>query len=544
MDKGFEQVEADKGKVFAAYANYTATLEQVVAFARLSTIRTQKQFADVFTERSSHRISSLLGYTVLIPIMLLALSLLGLAGIMGSWRFYTGSDRFDSRLSRRGATANVASSVLASAGYVALLLGSLLCFMTAFCFLVAFVAMFVCMGVFEDNDLRLLQAVPNLHYTTSFGSQQIVYSLHDILYKCRNDYPFFDAVNGSYLMAEKELSTKFSMSRRYDMAREVQNFHVDPTTLAKMEANTREVDNHASRFEKAVVTNRKETPDNVVQDIYDLRYNLSSLATKMTEAVGRISNLTKIENRLPISDALRSDNALLQKTFLRVFSKIFDHVVDVSPRCDTLLKIWNVIGGYTCTWVSAPMQGLWIACMFCVIGSSAIYHAFFNTERFLHKCAESTKDVHARRKRREEKFKYIRRKMKELEGKGTPKIDSGEKSDESSNSGNGSASNATTAETGNPSATRSSGPAPTSTTMPSAEPSGQANAGSATSASSQLARRSRADSMRTLSAESTLHSGQGSRSRLSAVGTKSRLPAENSTKTARNMTPRRRRDDE
>ncbi|VDO73157.1 unnamed protein product [Heligmosomoides polygyrus] len=292
-------------------------------------------------KKSSHRISSLLGYTVLIPIMLLALSLLGLAGIMGSWRFYTGSDRFDSRLSRRGATANVASSVLASAGYVALLLGSLLCFMTAsvvfffirFCFLVAFVAMFVCMGVFEDNDLRLLQvvvklddgfvlimnqvsfsrgipkvdsnvrlartsisvsapllgtyqclaphsdalAVPNLHYTTSFGSQQIVYSLHDILYKCRNDYPFFDAVNGSYLMAEKELSTKFSMSRRYDMAREVQNFHVDPTTLAKMEANTREVDvnllflfpssrggmyrfqNHASRFEKAVVTNRKET---------------------------------------------------------------------------------------------------------------------------------------------------------------------------------------------------------------------------------------------------------------------------------------------
>lgn len=41
--------------------------------------------------------------------------------------------------------------------------------------------------------------------------------------------------------------------------------------------------------------------------------------------------------------------------------------------------------------------------VFCVIGSSAIYHAFFNTERFLHKCAESTKDVHARRKRREEK---------------------------------------------------------------------------------------------------------------------------------------------
>ncbi|KAK6041839.1 hypothetical protein COOONC_20656 [Cooperia oncophora] len=96
---------------------------------------------------------------------------------MGGWKFRTGSDRLDSRKSRRGALAITAASALASAAYTSLIIGAMLCLMSAFCFLVAFGAMMVCMGLFKDDDLRLFHAIPNLQYHAKFGKQEVSYSL-------------------------------------------------------------------------------------------------------------------------------------------------------------------------------------------------------------------------------------------------------------------------------------------------------------------------------------------------------------------------------
>ncbi|RCN49598.1 hypothetical protein ANCCAN_04370, partial [Ancylostoma caninum] len=79
-------------------------------------------------------------------------------------------------------------------------------------------------------------------------------------------------------------------------------------------------------------------------------------------------------------------------------------VTDFSPQCENLLIIWNGLGKYVCRWIAEPAQGLWVACMFCAVGSIAIYHAFFNTARFLQDYAESTRQLYRHRRRRRKKI--------------------------------------------------------------------------------------------------------------------------------------------
>ncbi|KAK6049439.1 hypothetical protein COOONC_13056 [Cooperia oncophora] len=116
-----------------------------------------------------------------------------------------------------------------------------------------------------------------------------------------------------------------------------------------------------------------------------------------------------------------------------------NRAVNISPQCRTLMSIWDGLGGYVCDWISAPAQGLWVACMICALGSSAIYHAFFNTARFLHEYAESTREAFLRKKIRHKKLDYVHRKLGEH--RRTPKDDTAE---EMSHSLRGSTTNTAT----------------------------------------------------------------------------------------------------
>ncbi|XGW13369.1 hypothetical protein V3C99_000029 [Haemonchus contortus] len=292
-------------------------------------------------QKNCTRISDILGYTIYFPIILMILTTAGLAVIIGSWKFYLAdvfgsgnfyktSERFESLKSNHDILVRMAASALAGAGYVAMVIGALLCVIVAFCFVMAFAAMLVCMGFFVDDDLRLFNAVPNLQYRAKFGTQEIKYSLYYTFYKCKNGYQFFDATNGFRLMAATELEKKFQQSRRKDLALQLQKYHMTPGFV---------------------------------------------------------------------------EQALLQ------FSNLAKAVGELSPQCEHIMRIWFVLGGYVCEWISAPAQGLWVASMICVLASSATYHAFFNLARFLYEHTESAQEVYQREKLYLAKLDFVHRKM-------------------------------------------------------------------------------------------------------------------------------------
>ncbi|VDM63894.1 unnamed protein product [Angiostrongylus costaricensis] len=71
-----------------------------------------------------------------------------------------------------------------------------------------------------------VQAIPNLRYTANFGGQKVHYTLYETFYKCKNGYAFFDSLNGSDVMAAKQLR-QGAVFRRHGISRIVRNFHVD-----------------------------------------------------------------------------------------------------------------------------------------------------------------------------------------------------------------------------------------------------------------------------------------------------------------------------
>ncbi|VDO89082.1 unnamed protein product [Haemonchus placei] len=151
---------------------------------------------------------------------------------MAGWTFHMGRDRFDSRRSRRGAVAIVAASVLGGAGYTAMVLVAVLCVLVSFCFLVAFAAAVVCMGFFVDDYLRLFNAIPNLHNRAKLGTQGMNYSLHDTFYNCKNGHQFFDALNGSHIIAASEVKKEFQLLQRgEDLALELLENDVSPSHI-------------------------------------------------------------------------------------------------------------------------------------------------------------------------------------------------------------------------------------------------------------------------------------------------------------------------
>ncbi|WKY01675.1 hypothetical protein Q1695_015578 [Nippostrongylus brasiliensis] len=407
VEKGFRILENEKSMTLKKYGNISSTLKDVVAFVKISTINTQTEIVNVFTEREySRKVSSFLGYTLFFPLCLTLLSILGLAGILGSWKFYMGGDRDDAHRYRRGAVADAIGNIISSAAYSAMIIGSMLCFMTAMCFLLAFTTMLICTGMFRDNDLRLLQAVPKLHHTAVFGDQVVHYSLHDIFYKCKNGYAFFDAINGSHIMAETEVNKRFSNNRRYDVAREIRNFHVDHTIKNQIIGDNNDVKRllglHINYANQGALNSESEA---VKDAILSLRKQLGELTQGVDEFFSSTGNLDIL------SSTLKRKQQELKQRFLRAFSLLFKAVVDISPQCESLMEIWNTLGDYVCYCISFPTQGLWVACMICAIGSSAIYHAFFNTSRFLHDYAATTKEILDRRRKREQKFEYVRRQM-------------------------------------------------------------------------------------------------------------------------------------
>nr|CDJ97669.1 unnamed protein product [Haemonchus contortus] len=398
LDQGLKELDQDKQKAFEAIIEYKNAFSEAVAFFNESTTRVHREIAKVVSSKNCSRISDILGYMIYFPIILMILTTAGLAVIIGSWKFYLAdvfgsgnfyktSERFESLKSNHDTLVRMAASALAGAGYVAMVIGALLCVIVAFCFVMAFATMLVCMGFFLDDDLRLFNAVPNLQYRAKFGTQEIKYSLYYTFYKCKNGYQFFDATNGSRLMASTELERKLR-----------EEFILKGNAFLYTGLPLRDFDwRHAHEF---------------YQEFRDIIEPIQQLVSKSKNTLEQIGNtIAKKEFRDDQGKSLQKSVSTMYRSLLDAFSNIFKAVGELSSHCEHIMRIWFVLGGYVCDWISAPAQGLWVASMICVLASSATYHAFFNLARFLYEHTESAQEAYQREKLYLAKLDFVHRKM-------------------------------------------------------------------------------------------------------------------------------------
>ncbi|KIH42648.1 hypothetical protein ANCDUO_27365 [Ancylostoma duodenale] len=64
----------------------------------------------------------------------------------------------------------------------------------------SFIMMEICVGFFQDKDLRVFRVTESI-----IRQKDMTISVSEIFYKCKNEYTFFDALDGSRLMAEEEM---------------------------------------------------------------------------------------------------------------------------------------------------------------------------------------------------------------------------------------------------------------------------------------------------------------------------------------------------
>ncbi|KAK5977075.1 hypothetical protein GCK32_009443, partial [Trichostrongylus colubriformis] len=66
------------------------------------------------------------------------------------------------------------------------------------------------------------------------------------------------------------------------------------------------------------------------------------------------------------------------------------YAIDMSPRCDEIMSIWNDIGWYVCYLIAQPLSGIWVACLITAIASLIIYQAIFDATKYLKSVDAST----------------------------------------------------------------------------------------------------------------------------------------------------------
>ncbi|KAL6725878.1 hypothetical protein Aduo_007903 [Ancylostoma duodenale] len=78
----------------------------------------------------------------------------------------------------------------------------------------SFIMMEICVGFFQDKDLRVFRVTESI-----IRQKDMTISVSEIFYKCKNEYTFFDALDGSRLMAEEEMKDKIDFLHVRDAQR-------------------------------------------------------------------------------------------------------------------------------------------------------------------------------------------------------------------------------------------------------------------------------------------------------------------------------------
>ncbi|WKY01542.1 hypothetical protein Q1695_015502 [Nippostrongylus brasiliensis] len=133
----------------------------------------------------------------------------------------------DPESGKRGLLSRFGGEVMGAAGYVAMGLTVLLFIFAALAFLCAFAAVMVCVGFFEDKNLRVFRYTDEIF----MDQRKLNIRVSDIFYKCKNGYTFFDAMDGASIMAESEMKDKIHFLSIRDAQAEIEKGVDDDDTI-------------------------------------------------------------------------------------------------------------------------------------------------------------------------------------------------------------------------------------------------------------------------------------------------------------------------
>ncbi|KAL6725883.1 hypothetical protein Aduo_007906 [Ancylostoma duodenale] len=229
--------------------------------------------------------------------------------------------------------------------------------------------MAICVGFFDDKYLRIFRVTESIIICNTTAM-----SVSEIFYKCKNDYNFFDALDGSRLMAQEELSEKIDLL----LVRDAQRL---------MERGISVLDN-ATEYEVFI----KDSNGLFEKATNGLNVN-AKLATKSKNSLRKLQMEVKSVEKAE-GEALHHVKRLISKDFTNYATSVNDGLmdtaensittlIDMSPRCDSIMLIWNDIGWYMCRLISRPLSGIWIAVVIAAFCSILIYEALFDVAKYL-----------------------------------------------------------------------------------------------------------------------------------------------------------------
>ncbi|KAL6725408.1 hypothetical protein Aduo_007463 [Ancylostoma duodenale] len=235
LNSSIAQMKTQEDAILSELSLYKTILEDLVKAVHLHSEEFQSTLYKIM-RRNDHveKTSQFIPIILVLPLTLVTLSAVGLIFLIFRSVGNIGSKESDQEFPIRNKISHMGARVLCCGGYVALLVTSLLFLMVALCFVIAFASMFMCMGLFEDHDLRLLHAMPRQIFKRNIGKGSVEINFQDTFTNCKNDFSFFDAIEGDKIWAREQIGKKLSDLRKSSFRRRFRNFHVDDDVMTEI----------------------------------------------------------------------------------------------------------------------------------------------------------------------------------------------------------------------------------------------------------------------------------------------------------------------
>ncbi|KAL6725411.1 hypothetical protein Aduo_007466 [Ancylostoma duodenale] len=398
-----EQTDEHQKTIVSELALYKKMFDDIVTKIEAETKLFRRAVYNVMEEQDyTNKASFYMLVTLLLPLSLILLCFVGLTFLLARYFANCCNASYYQEYPMRGFPSRVGATLLGCGGYFAMLISIILFAMVAICFILAFSSMFLCVSLFEDEELRVLYALPKKEFQGSITTRNITLTLHDTFYKCKNGFTFFDAIDGDQIWAQKELEKKLSALRKTSYRRKIRNFYVSEKLQEGVEAFVQALKGRLNKLQEAIERLR-------IAGGYDLPsgFNREKVQSKCDQMLLNYQEFIKTAEKLSnmlimMTSRSRRDKLAkeihglmvdLEQEIVRRVANLLRTINDLSPQCEALMSIWNDFGFYMCNVVAIPAQGLWVACLVTAIGSLAIYSALFEATTFLANYADYADDA-------------------------------------------------------------------------------------------------------------------------------------------------------
>ncbi|CAJ0596772.1 unnamed protein product [Cylicocyclus nassatus] len=378
------QMKDQEEAVLGELLKYRSVLDQLVNGVVSQSKVVQRTLHEVIQEHDYVQHSyQYLSYVILLPLTLVILCWFGFVLLVFRCCANIGSEEQDEQFPIRNKISDFGGRVLGIGGYVALFVTSLLFLMVALCFVIAFISMFLCMGLFEDQDLRLLYVLPQATFRVPINQQVISVNLFDTFYKCKNGFSFFDAIEGDKIMAQSAMEKTLSKFRKHSFRRKLRNFRISDEVVENVNGTLSSIENLTQTFTTKLGELEENQRTRLQRTAQDVLRAIGNLNAKLMKCQNMLMVLTSRSKRDKLSMDFQKHLREVEEKIIKAVAHFVRTLNDMTPQCRSIMAIWNDIGFYLCNIIAVPAQGFWVACLITAIGAFAIYSALESATTFL-----------------------------------------------------------------------------------------------------------------------------------------------------------------